>query len=65
MKTIRYSEQDIEKNLGDDVIKKHITVDVLPLAELRELLKAGWVIYDTQPMANTEDMKFLTLVKIK
>lgn len=64
MKTVGYSEQDIEEFI-DNIEKKHIIADMLPLAELCELLKAGWVIYDTQPMANTEDMKFLTLVKIK
>ena len=58
---MKYSHEDIVNNL--EIKKKHIECDVFPLAELKALLEDGWVIYDTRPAINTNNVKYLTLVK--
>lgn len=58
----QYTHNEIKSNF--DKIEKNVC-DILPLAELRKLLENGWIIYDTRPAINTDDVKYLTLVKVK
>lgn len=59
-----YKKSEIEKELGYEFEEKCIVCDTLPLAELRKLLLDGWVIYDTRPEINTNNVKYLTLLKV-
>ena len=58
-----YKQEEIDVVFGAEIKKKHIQCDALPLLELKKLLENGWVIYDTQPVFNNEDVKILMLVK--
>ncbi len=56
-----YNYEEIEKELGYGIEKASIVCEPLKLDELRKLLEAGWVIYDTQPTSE-KHIKMLTLV---
>lgn len=58
----RYTHNQI-KDVINIAKKKCTEYDALQLEEFKKLLEDGWIIYDTQPIVNTDNMKIITLVK--
>lgn len=58
-----YSQQEINLLSEEGIKRKHTECDVLPITELIQLLKEGWVIYDTKATED-KDIKLLTLARI-
>ena len=56
-KKMEYSEEDIK------IFEETKECDPCTLSIIAELLKDGWIIYDTQPEINNENIKYLLFVK--